>query len=149
MQTINNLLGGSGGMILYFVVIIAVFYFLLIRPQKKREKEAKNMMESLKKGDIEGYFKGVEGSGNSSEYNLQNIYPCCSASERSISLALTMAKKFGAKVVRVHGGGFAGTVQAYVPMEDAEGFVKLLEGVFGEGSCYLLKIRLSGAVRVF
>lgn len=51
MQTINNLLGGSGGMILYFVVIIAVFYFLLIRPQKKREKEAKNMMESLKKGD--------------------------------------------------------------------------------------------------
>ncbi|MBQ2966998.1 MAG: preprotein translocase subunit YajC [Clostridia bacterium] len=51
MATINGLLGGSGGMILYFVVIIAVFYFLLIRPQKKREKEAKNMMEALKKGD--------------------------------------------------------------------------------------------------
>lgn len=51
METINKLLGGSGGMILYFVVIIAVFYFLLIRPQKKREKEAKNMMDALKKGD--------------------------------------------------------------------------------------------------
>ncbi len=51
METIQRLLGGSGGMILYLVVIIAVFYFLLIRPQKKREKEAKNMMDALKKGD--------------------------------------------------------------------------------------------------
>lgn len=42
---------GTGGMILYFVVIIAVFYFLMIRPQKKKEKETKNMLDSLRKGD--------------------------------------------------------------------------------------------------
>ncbi len=100
--------------------------------------------ESLKKGDIEGYFKGVEGSGNSSEYNLQNIYPCCSASERSISLALTMAKKFGAKVVRVHGGGFAGTVQAYVPVEEKNAFIEKMENVFGKGCCFDLSIRPCG-----
>ena len=50
---------------------------------------------------------------------------------------------------RVHGGGFAGTVQAYVPAKDAEGFVTLLESVFGKGSCYLLHVRPSGAVKVF
>lgn len=43
--------GGTGGMILYFVVIIAIFYFLMIRPQRKKEKEQKNLLDSLKKGD--------------------------------------------------------------------------------------------------
>ena len=51
---------GTGGMILYFVVIIAVFYFLMIRPQKKKEKETKNMLDALRKGDqivtIGGFF---------------------------------------------------------------------------------------------
>lgn len=49
---LSGIFGGqTGGMILYFVVIIAVFYFLLIRPQKKRDKEQKNLLDSLKKGD--------------------------------------------------------------------------------------------------
>ncbi|MBR4030302.1 MAG: preprotein translocase subunit YajC [Clostridia bacterium] len=54
---------GSFGMILYFVVIIAVFYFFLIRPQKKREKEQKNLLNSIKKGDqiitIGGFYGKV------------------------------------------------------------------------------------------
>lgn len=100
--------------------------------------------EALKKGDLETYFAGVEGSGNSSEYNLQNIYPCCSVSERSISLALTMAKKAGAKVVRVHGGGFAGTIQAYVPCDKKDAFVAEMEKCFGENCCFVLSIRPCG-----
>ena len=100
--------------------------------------------EALKKGDLEAYFAGVEGSGNSSEYNLQNIYPCCSVTERSISLALTMAKKAGAKVARVHGGGFAGTIQAYVPHDKKEAFVKSMEACFGDDCCFVLSIRPCG-----
>jgi len=104
--------------------------------------------EALKKGDIEAYFEGVEGSGNSSEYNLQNIYPCCSVSERSISLALTMAKKYGAKVVRVHGGGFAGTVQAFVKNEIVLPYKMQMDAIFGEGSCKALRIRKYGGIKV-
>ncbi len=104
--------------------------------------------EALKKGDIDTYFAGVDASGNSSEYNLQNIYPCCSLSERSISLALTMAKKSGAKVARVHGGGFAGTIQAYVPHEKKESFVKSMEACFGDGCCFVLSIRPCGFITV-
>ena len=100
--------------------------------------------EALKKGDIKGYFEGVEASGNSSEYNLQNIFPCCSVTERSISLALTMAKKAGADAVRVHGGGFAGTIQAYVPTEKKDSFVKYMENCFGEDCCFVLSIRPCG-----
>ncbi len=59
---------GSAGMILYFVVIIAVFYFVLIRPQKKKDKEQKNMIASLKKGDkiitIGGFHAKVVSSKN-------------------------------------------------------------------------------------
>ena len=49
---------------------------------------------------------------------------------------------------RVHGGGFAGTIQAYVPMADVEGFRVLMDGVFGEGKCIVLRIRPEGAVRI-
>ncbi|MBO5701986.1 MAG: galactokinase [Clostridia bacterium] len=109
---------------------------------------------ALKSGDLAKYFSGVLASGRSSYCYLQNVYTTANVAEQGISLALNLCESYLSKLDkptawRVHGGGFAGTVQAYVPMEDAEGFVKLLESVFGEGSCYLLKIRLSGAVRVF
>ena len=109
---------------------------------------------ALKSGELEKYFAGVLASGRSSFCYLQNVYTTANVAEQGISLALNLCEGYLSRLAkptawRVHGGGFAGTVQAYVPMEDAEGFVKLLESVFGEGSCYLLKIRLSGAVRVF
>ncbi|MGM9643211.1 MAG: galactokinase [Eubacteriales bacterium] len=109
---------------------------------------------ALKSGDLEKYFAGVRASGQSSFNYLQNVYTTANVSEQGLSLALNLAESYLSALDvptawRVHGGGFAGTVQAYVPMNAAEGFVKLLEGVFGKGSCYLLKIRLAGAVRVF
>jgi galactokinase len=109
---------------------------------------------ALKSGDLAKYFSGVLASGRSSYCYLQNVYTTANVAEQGISLALNLCESYLSGLDkptawRVHGGGFAGTVQAYVPMESAEGFVKFLEGVFGEGSCYLLKIRLSGAVRIF
>lgn len=109
---------------------------------------------ALKSGDLEKYFAGVLSSGRSSFCYLQNVYTTANVAEQGISLALNLCESFLSKLDkptawRVHGGGFAGTVQAYVPTENAQDFVKLLESVFGEGSCYLLHIRLSGAVKVF
>ena len=109
---------------------------------------------ALKSGDLAKYFEGVLSSGRSSFCYLQNVYTTANVSEQGISLALNLCESYLSKLDvptawRVHGGGFAGTVQAYVPAKDAEGFVTLLESVFGEGSCYLLHVRPSGAVKVF
>ena len=119
--------------------------------ENDRVAEQKN---ALKSGDLEKYFAGVLSSGRSSFCYLQNVYTTANVAEQGISLALNLCDSFLSKLDkptawRVHGGGFAGTVQAYVPTENAQDFVKLLESVFGEGSCYLLHIRLSGAVKVF
>ena len=119
--------------------------------ENDRVVEQKNALGS---DDLAKYFSGVLASGRSSFCYLQNVYTTANVAEQGISLALNLCESYLSKLDkptawRVHGGGFAGTVQAYVPVEDAAGFVKLLESVFGEGSCYLLKIRLSGAVRVF
>jgi galactokinase len=109
---------------------------------------------ALKSCDLEKYFAGVLSSGRSSFCYLQNVYTTANVAEQGISLALNLCESFLSKLDkptawRVHGGGFAGTVQAYVPTENAQDFVKLLESVFGEGSCYLLHIRLAGAVKVY
>ena len=109
---------------------------------------------ALKSCDLEKYFAGVLSSGRSSFCYLQNVYTTANVAEQGISLALNLCESFLSKLDkptawRVHGGGFAGTVQAYVPTENANDFVKLLESVFGEGSCYLLHIRLAGAVKVY
>ena len=109
---------------------------------------------ALKSCNLEKYFAGVLSSGRSSFCYLQNVYTTANVAEQGISLALNLCESFLSKLDkptawRVHGGGFAGTVQAYVPTENAQDFVKLLESVFGEGSCYLLHIRLAGAVKVY
>ena len=109
---------------------------------------------ALKSGDIAKYFEGVLSSGRSSFCYLQNVYTTVNVAEQGISLALNLCESYLSKLDvptawRVHGGGFAGTVQAYVPAKDAEGFVTLLESVFGKGSCYLLHVRPSGAVKVY
>lgn len=109
---------------------------------------------ALGRGDLAGYLSLVRDSGISSFCYLQNVYTVSNVSEQGLSLALNLCQSYLSTLDqptawRVHGGGFAGTVQAYVPVSAADGFVSLLESVFGQGSCYLLKIRLSGAVRVF
>ncbi len=103
--------------------------------------------EALKNGDGKRFFRLVTESGESSFMYLQNVYSPANPAEQGISLALALSGRFGA-ISRVHGGGFAGTIQAYVPTELVHAYRESIEGVFGIGSCMLLRIRPVGAVAV-
>ncbi len=107
---------------------------------------------ALLAGDLDAYFALVKESGKSSFCYLQNVYTTKNLSEQGLSLALCLAEDYlGDKsaAYRVHGGGFAGTIQSYVPMDAVEGYRALMDGVFGEGKCIVLRIRPVGAVKVF
>ena len=90
------------------------------------------------------------GTGRSSMDLLQNIYPSGNPGERSLSLALALCERLleGDGAWRVHGGGFAGTVQAFVPLSALEDFRSWMEAVFGPGACHVLSVRPAGGVRV-
>ena len=106
---------------------------------------------ALDASDLDAYFAEVISSGKSSFCYLQNVYTTKNLKEQGLSLALSLAEGYLAgkrAAYRVHGGGFAGTIQAYVPMADVDGFRALMDGVFGEGKCIVLRIRPEGAVRI-
>ena len=107
---------------------------------------------ALKRGDIESFLDAVRSSGNSSFRYLQNVYTNKAPREQGISLALAMSEEYLEErggAWRVHGGGFAGTVQAFVRREDLSGYVSLMNSVFGEGAVDVLGIRPLGAVKLF
>ena len=106
---------------------------------------------ALLAGDLNGFFDGVISSGRSSFCYLQNVYTSKNLREQGLSLALCLADKAlkGKKAAwRVHGGGFAGTVQAFVPTDAVEDFRKVMDAAFGEGRCMVLRIRPVGAVKI-
>lgn len=106
--------------------------------------------EALKAGNFDAFLKLVTASGRSSETHLQNVFAVVNSQEQGLSLALALIEKTlaGRGAYRVHGGGFAGTVQAYVPLDMLETFRTKLEAVFGEGTCHVLKVRDFGGVKV-
>ena len=107
--------------------------------------------EALKNEDLDAFFAGVLSSGRSSFCYLQNVYTCKNLSEQGLSLALCLAEtllKDKKAAWRVHGGGFAGTVQAFVPTEDVEQFRTAMDAAFGTGRCMVLRIRPVGAVKI-
>ena len=103
-------------------------------------------VEALERDDLNAFFDAITASGRSSFMYLQNVY--ASQEDQSLSLALCLAedKLKGKGAWRIHGGGFAGTIQAYVPMARLEAYVALMESVFGKGSCTPLMIRPEGLV---
>ncbi len=109
-------------------------------------------LETLKRGRLDAFFDAVIASGRSSFCYLQNVYTTANVREQGLSLALCLAERFfGCGVsgaYRVHGGGFAGTIQAYVPSEQVEAFRGMMDAVFGAGACAVLHIRPDGAVRL-
>ena len=110
-----------------------------------------SMKDALKSNDIEGYFKGVLDSGKSSFCYLQNVYSTKNIAEQGISLALCLTDGFFSGkngAFRVHGGGFAGTIQAYVEEKDVAKYCTLMDSVFGEGACLVLRVRADGAIKV-
>ena len=105
---------------------------------------------AIKAGDFHSFKTLVKKSGESSETRLQNVFAVVNPAEQGLSLALALSKKIlGDKgVCRVHGGGFAGTIQAFVPFEMLNEYKAEVERVFGSGSCYVLSIRLVGGTKV-
>lgn len=107
-------------------------------------------VEALRCGRFNEFLKLVQASGNSSFKYLQNVYATHDAQNQGIPLGLAVSEKFlgdyGA--ARVHGGGFAGTIQAFVPNNMVEKYKETLEKVFGDGSCNVLKIRRDGGIKV-
>ncbi|MCL2813809.1 MAG: galactokinase [Oscillospiraceae bacterium] len=107
--------------------------------------------EALKEGNFEGFLRLVASSGNSSYKYLQNVYDPSTPKDQGLALALAVSEEALAKIpaaVRVHGGGFSGTIQAFVPKKHVDGYFKKIGGVFGEGACLELSVRNEGAAAV-
>lgn len=108
------------------------------------------MLSALKANDIEAYLKGVQESGNSSFRFLQNVYAASQPQEQGLSVGIAVSELVlkGKGIVRVHGGGFAGTIQAYVPDELLDEYISKMDALFGEGAATVLAIRHLPATRL-
>lgn len=107
---------------------------------------------ALQAGDFPGFLQLVRESGNSSFKWLQNIYSGNDGHEQGVALALALSEQYiaaiGEGACRVHGGGFAGTIQVYLPERAVPEYVKQIEAVFGPGHAMVLNIRPLGAVHI-
>ncbi len=126
----------------------AVLRALHFYADNSRAVREANFVES---GDFASFLREVTLSGQSSSQALQNVSPTGAVREQPVAVALALCGKLlGEKgAYRVHGGGFAGTVQAFVPDSEAEGFQAAMEGYLGKGCCHLLTIRPIGGVCLF
>ena len=124
--------------------ILRALHFLT---ENKRVEEEVN---TLKNGDIDSFLECIKASGNSSYKFLQNVYSVKNVYQQNVSLALALSETLlGDKgACRVHGGGFAGTIQAFVKNEDVKAYQESMNQVFGYGSCSVLKIRKYGGIQV-
>ena len=106
--------------------------------------------EALGAGDFEAFKALVIESGASSYMYNQNVYTCKAPADQPVSLALAICQDIlkGKGAWRVHGGGFAGTIQAFVPADVLDEFKARICAVFGEKSCYVLNIRPEGGIKV-
>ena len=113
-------------------------------------KRAHEEAVALKNKDIDLFLRLVNESGISSGNLLQNLFSNNTPTEQAIPLAIAMSKSIlGNKgAVRVHGGGFAGTIQAFVPTETVKEYKDSIERIFGDGSCHQMKIRPVGGIEI-
>ena len=107
-------------------------------------------VDALKQNDVDTFLNLVKESGRSSWMYLQNITSTGAVEHQEVAVALALCDTLleGKGAYRVHGGGFAGTVQAFVPMENLESFMTAIEAVIGENACHVLNIRQTGGIRV-
>ena len=114
-------------------------------------KRVATQKTALIAGDLPAFFNAVIASGRSSFCYLQNVYTTKNVSEQGLSVALCISERLLADkkaAWRVHGGGFAGTIQAFVPVEYVDTYKKAIDAALGEGSCMVLRIRPVGAVKI-
>ena len=124
--------------------ILRAFHFF----EENRKVDA--MVNALHMGDFGTYLRTVTASGSSSFRYLQNIYSPRAAHEQGIALAYAMTQSFldGDGAFRVQGGGFAGTLEAYIPIKRTEDYFKHMESLFGKGCCTSISIRNLPTMRV-
>ena len=116
----------------------------------EENKRALLEAETLITGNINRFLELVRQSGESSANYLQNLYSCSQPTEQAIPIGIMLSKRILGNngAVRVHGGGFAGTIQAFVPVEKVNEYVQEIDRIFGDGSCYILKIRSVGGIEI-
>ena len=114
----------------------------------EENKRVTAQVDALKAGNFDRFLELVKASGRSSWMYLQNVIPVGYKQHQDLAVALALAEKLldGSGACRVHGGGFAGTIQAFVPFEKLDGFRAGIEAVLGEGSCHVLSIRAEGGI---
>jgi galactokinase len=107
-------------------------------------------VEALENNDFQSFLGMVIESGYSSYMYNQNIFDVVHKDEQVVSLALALSEMIlkGSGAWRVHGGGFGGTIQAFVPQNKLDEYVKTLEHVYGKGACHKLFIRAKGSVKL-
>ena len=114
------------------------------------EHNVKNAVSSLENGKFVEFLDAIRKSGNSSFKYLQNVYTTRDIQHQNISVALALSesllRNYG--VCRVHGGGFAGTIQAFVKNDFVGNYKEFINKIFGENSCHVLKVRKYGGIKV-
>lgn len=116
----------------------------------EENRRVDHQVEALSNGDFDMFKKWLANSGKSSYEYLQNVYSPRFPKSQGVSLALALSEKILGEhgVCRVHGGGFAGTIQAFVEDTYVETYRASIEKYFGEGTCHVLKVRPQGGIKV-
>ena len=117
----------------------------------QENKRVLQQVEALRSGDFTYFLNLVKQSGYSSYMYLQNVIPAGYIEHQNMAVALGLCEHYlqGRGAYRVHGGGFAGTVQAFVPFDILEDFCDGIDGILGRGACHVLSIREYGGVELF
>ena len=113
-------------------------------------ERVKKEVDALRKDNFPEFLANVKESGDSSFKYLQNVYTCHDVQHQNVAIALALSDVIfeGKGVCRVHGGGFAGTIQAFVPNYLVSNYQEEMDKIFGKGSCEVLKIRKYGGIKV-
>ena len=116
--------------------------------QYAENKRVVQQVEALRSGDFNRFLQLIKESGYSSYMYLQNVIPAGYVQHQDMAVALGLCEHYlqGKGAYRVHGGGFAGTVQAFVPFELLDSFRAGIDSALGEGACHVLSIRPQGGV---
>lgn len=124
--------------------VLRAFHFF------NEQERVLSQREMLKNGNFEAFLQMVNASGQSSFDYLQNLYSTSAVAEQGLSLAIALTKQFlnGKGACRVHGGGFAGTIQCYIPTEMFVSYKNMIEQAFGKGSCCELNVRPVGGCEI-
>ena len=116
----------------------------------QENRRVQNQVKALKENNFDQFLELVRESGKSSWMYLQNITPTGAVEHQDVAVALAMCDLFlcGRGAYRVHGGGFAGTVQAFVPLDMLDQFKANIDASIGSGKCHILSIRAQGGIQV-